>query len=156
LKIPRKSQRLCIAISATAAITAFVPVPYLASPKLDVVVVDSAGEPIEGITVRSVYQNYSAESAGHEEDQRTDKSGYAAFPAHWSSASTARRLVFTLRSAAMAGVHGGFGRHAYVFAFGKGLQGSAVSGQFVMDWTGTPEEIKTQMTVTPLPDPRYQ
>jgi hypothetical protein len=152
---PKPHRLYFLAIGAVAAAAAFVPIPYLASPQWEVLVVDGSGKPIENMTVRSVYQNYSTENAGHEEDQQTDKSGYASFPAHWSSSSAARRGVFTLLLA-MAGVHASFGQHAYVFAFGKGMEGSAVSGQYVMDWAGTPAEIKTRIIAKRLPDLRRQ
>ena len=138
-----------VGIGVVAA--ALIPIGYLASPKWDVFVVDDGGHPLEGMTVRSTYQNYSTETNGHEEDQQTDKSGHASFQAHQSSASIARCVMFTLLSA-RGGVHASFGRHAYLFAFGRGLQGSAVSGQYVMDWTGTPSEIKTRITATRVLD----
>jgi hypothetical protein len=112
-------------------------------------VVDSSGSPVECITVRLVYRNYSAEAADHEENQSTDKQGYAAFPARWSSASAARRCMFTVLSA-RAGVHASFGRHAHVFAFGQGKEGYAASGQYVADWSGSPAHLKARITAAPL------
>ena len=56
-----------------------IPIPYLASPKWDVLVVDDASSPIEGMTVRSTYQDYSTETNGHEEDKQTYKNGHASF-----------------------------------------------------------------------------
>lgn len=133
-----------------AAIT-LIPIPYLASPRWEVWVVTESGAPIEGMTVRRVYQNYSTEIEGHEEDQITDKQGYASFPPRWSSASTVRRCLFTLLSA-RAGIHASFGRHAYVFAFGNGREGNAISGQYLTDWTGKPAQMKTRITATLVHD----
>jgi len=82
-------------VSAALAVVALIPIPYLAAPTWQVWVVDEAGVPIEGMTVRRVYQNYSTESEDHTEDQITDKQGYAAFPARRSSVSTVRRCIFT-------------------------------------------------------------
>jgi hypothetical protein len=137
-------RRYHFVVGAIVIAATFIPIPYLASPRWEVLVVDSGGNPVEGMTVRSIFQNYSAEASSHEENQQTDKSGHASFPAHWLRASMSARVVFTLLSS-RAGVHAGFGRHASVFAFGHGLQGSAASGQYVLDWTGAPAEVNTQI-----------
>jgi hypothetical protein len=120
----RRGNRIWIIAALVVAL--LIPIPYLASPVWQVAVVDEAGV-VEGMTVRRVYQNYSTEAEGHEDDQTTDRQGRATFAAKWSSASIARRCVFTAFSA-LAGVHASFGRHAYVFAFGNGREGYAVSG----------------------------
>jgi hypothetical protein len=146
--LPKRRQFLFLAIVAILVASLFVPVPYLAAPKWEVVVVDGAGKALEGMTVRSVDQNYSTESVSHEADHKTDSNGQTSFPAHWSSASMARRVIFTVASAT-AGVHASFGRHATIFAFGKRLEGSAVSGRHIMDWTGAPEEVRTRIKVQP-------
>jgi hypothetical protein len=36
------------------------------------------------------------------------------------------------------------------------MEGSAVSGQYVMDWAGTPAEIKTRIIAERLPDLRQR
>jgi hypothetical protein len=137
---------------AVLAALALIPIPYLASPRWEVWVVDNAGTPIEGMTVRRVYQDYSIESEGHEEDRITNGQGYTFFPAATSSSSIAQRCIFTVLSA-RAGVHASFGRHASVFAFGNGRQGAAVSGPYVTDWTGGPAYMKSRITATLLRDP---
>lgn len=139
--------QLRIWIAAALAAMTFIPLPYLAAPQWDVVVLDDSGSPIEGITVRLVYQNYSAEDKGHEEDRTTNKQGFVSFPARWVSASIVRRCVFTILSA-RGGVHASFGRHAHVIAFGNGRKGWPLSGQNVIDWTGDPPRLKTQITAT--------
>jgi hypothetical protein len=136
-------------VGAAFAAIALIPIPYLASPRWQVWVVDGSGAPVEGMTVRLVYQNYSTEAEGHEEDQTTGKQGYVALPAHRSSASVTRRCIFTLISA-LAGVHASFGPHAYVFAFGKGMEGHAVSGRYIVNWRGSPADIETRITARPL------
>lgn len=140
-------------VGAALACAVSIPLPYLASPSWAIVVVDDSGSPIEGMTVRRVYQNYSTEGEDHSEDQLTDKQGYASFPARWSSSSIARRFVFTLLSA-RAGVNASFGRHAHVFAFGKGREGYAVNGPYVTDWTGNPPYMKSRIRATPIRNPR--
>jgi len=149
----RARNRICL-VSAALAVVALIPIPYLAAPTWQVWVVDEAGVPIEGMTVRRVYQNYSTESEDHTEDQITDKQGYAAFPARRSSVSTVRRCIFTFFSA-LALVHAGVGPHSFVFAYGNGREGSAVSGQYVTDWTGTPEYMKSRITAKLLRGPSH-
>jgi hypothetical protein len=149
----RARKRICL-VSAALAVVALIPIPYLAAPTWQVWVVDEAGVPIEGMTVRRVYQNYSTERQDHTEDQITDKRGYAAFPARRSSASTVRRCIFTSLSA-LALVHASFGPHSYVFAYGNGREGSAVSGQYVTDWTGWPEYMKSRITAELLHAPSH-
>jgi hypothetical protein len=136
-------------IIAALGVALLIPIPYLASPVWHVAVVDEAGVAVEGITVRRVYRNYSTEADGHEDDQATDRQGRATFAAKWSSASIARRCVFTAFSA-LAGAHASFNRHAYVFAFGNGREGYAVSGGRVLDWTGEPAALDSLITTTPL------
>ncbi len=138
-------------VTGLAAAAALIPIPYLASPQWRVWVVDESGAAVEGVTVRRVYQNYSAEGRSHEEDRVTDEHGSALFPPTSSSASGARLCVFTLL-AASTGIHASFGRHSYVFAFGKGIQGSATSGPYVTDWTGSPAEMNSRITVKPISD----
>jgi hypothetical protein len=123
-----------------------IPVPYLASPAWDVSVVDDTGRPVQGVTVRLSYQNYSAER--HEDDRITNERGLATFPSRELAASILERCYYTGLSAA-AGVHASFGRHASVFAFGHGLEGFATSGQFVTDWTGSPEHMDSRIELKP-------
>lgn len=100
--------------------------------------------PIETMNVRLSYENYSAESTGHEMDAITDAQGHAQFPMQKDSASIARYVRYSARSA-MEGVHASFGRHAYVFVFGQDREGEATTGDLVTDWTGTPQEMKSRI-----------
>jgi len=69
------------------------PIKTLSAPAWDVTVVDKSGVPVAGITVRESYQNYSAESTGHEEDQQTDIQGEAKFTRKTLSASLLQRVL---------------------------------------------------------------
>jgi hypothetical protein len=60
-------------VGAAFVAIALIPIPYLASPRWQVWVVDGSSAPVEGMTVRMVYQNYSTEAEGPEEDQNTGK-----------------------------------------------------------------------------------
>ncbi len=140
--------RIIALFGAMLIALSLIPIPYLASPAWDVSVVDETGQPVEGITVRLSYQNYSAERRSHEEDRITNERGIATFQRRESSASILQRLYSTGLSAA-AGVHASFGRHAWVFAFGHGLEGTATSGQSVTDWTGNPDHMESRIEVKP-------
>jgi hypothetical protein len=117
---------------------------YLASPRWEVWVLTDDGKPIPQISVRLVYQNYSAEGKSHEVTLRTDENGRVLFTPHYEKASIFQRVLYTM-SAAMAGVHASFGRHAYVFAFGGGYEGEAVTGKYVADWQGNPDAVQSRI-----------
>jgi hypothetical protein len=146
----RHKWKLIVTGSAVLAIFLLsFPIPYLASPAWNVLVVDEAGRPIPGMTVRLVYKNYSIEGDGHEEDRISDEHGRVTFPIHYLSASTLSRCYYTaLSSTAIA--HASFGPHSYVFAFGNGLEGSAISGQYETDWTGQPDHMESRIIAVPL------
>lgn len=87
------------------------PVRYLASPRWEVWVVAENGEPLSGMSVRLVYENYSAEKQGHELTLLTDAAGHALFPPQYQRACLFRGIFYTALEA-RAGVHASFGRHA--------------------------------------------
>ena len=148
--MPSSSRRLSAARFVVAGLTtAFLlaavwPITSPATPHWEVWVVDENGHALQGMTVRLVWENYSAESESHEQDLRTDENGYVVFPARTFKASALRRLFGTIR-AARAGVHASFGPHAYVFAFGRGLEGDAVAHGYITDWTGKPDEMQSRI-----------
>ena len=139
---------LCVALG-TAVL--FFPFRYIDCPAWDVWTLDRAGKPLTGITVRLSCRNYSADFASHEENAITDGNGYAAFRAHYSRSSLAQRILVTARSAA-TGVHGSFGPHANVIAFGRGLQGVNVDRyrNIVIEWTGKPAHMESQIVLEPV------
>lgn len=138
---------LIVVVCFALIILCFLPMPYLVCPSWEVWVVDQSGTPQKGMTVRLSYQDYSLEKEGHDEDAVIDTMGYAYFAKRESRASLASRFFGALHSAATGGVHAGFGRHAFVFAFGNGKQGHAVSGKYVTDWTGSPEHMQSKIVV---------
>jgi len=125
------------------------PVSLLAAPQWDVVVVDGHNKPVEGITVRETWQNYSVEMEGHEANCQTDTNGHATFPAQNSEYSVLRQIAGTASALVHLGVHASYGPHATVFAFGKGLEGTATTGTFVTDWTGSPSLMRSRIVVRP-------
>jgi hypothetical protein len=140
------ARRVVVGLASVLLIISLLPIRYLASPRWDVWVATDEGKPRAGISVRLVYQNYSAEGQSHEVTLRTDENGRVLFPVQYGRASLLQRLVYTVSSAA-AGVHASFGRHAYIFAFGDGYEGTAVTGKYVTDWRGTPESMESRIVV---------
>ena len=126
------------------------PVSRLAAPQWEVAVVDQRGKPVEGVTVRESWQNYSNEMEGHEADRQTDANGRATFPAQKSDYSVPRQIAGTLSALAHLNAHSSYGPHATLFAFGKGLEGSATTGNFVTDWTGSPALMRSRIVVKPM------
>ena len=137
-------RRVVVVLASVLLIVSLLPMRYLASPRWDVWIVTDDGRPLAGINVRLVYQNYSTEGQSHEVTLRTDENGRVMFPAQYERASLVQRLFYTASSAG-AGVHASFGRHAYVFAFGDGDEGDAVTGKYVTDWHGTPESMQSRI-----------
>jgi len=127
-----------ILVAAAVGLLFCIPLPRTAVPDWSVTVVDGSGLPVEGITVRESYQDYSIESQGHENDRLTDAFGETHFARVTVWYSLGRRAAGAILSTLRGGVHASFGTHASVFAFGKG-EGSAVRNGYVEDWTGSPE-----------------
>ena len=93
-----KRRLLLFGIVIVVAVLAYwlVPASVLAAPQWEVVVVDEQGKPVEGITVRETWQNYSVEMEGHEADRQTDASGHATFPAQKSPHSALVQIAGNL------------------------------------------------------------
>ena len=148
----RQNRRTHWALWVVALGTAvlFFPFRYIDCPGWDVWTLNRAGKPLSGITVRLSCRNYSADFASHEKNAITDGNGHAAFRARYSRSSLAQRILVTARSAA-TGVHGSFGPHANVIAFGRGLQGVDVerNRNIVIEWTGKPAHMKSQIVLEP-------
>jgi hypothetical protein len=127
---------------------ALVPFASPNCPDWTVTVVDKQGQSIPGLTVRLSYQNYSLEDESHEMDKITDQRGQVTFPAQIIRASLLRRCYYTLLSA-RAGVHASFGPAASVFAFGEGMEGSAVDPKrgILTVWRGTPSRMQSRIVV---------
>jgi hypothetical protein len=127
-------------------IAASIPFPSLVAPDWIVSVVDASGIPVEGITVRESYQDYSAEFDGGEEDRMSDLQGRVFFPAKKLWASALKRF-FVAASEAMGGVHASFGCHDHLMAFGKGFEGDAIEANKILDWNGSPTVMKTRIVL---------
>ena len=145
-------RRRCVLFWALAASTLAIivaagwPVTSLETPRWEVWVVDENGKPLEGMTVRLCYQNYSAEAVGHEQDLYTDATGHVVFPARTITVSLFNRAIGVVR-AAQQGVHASFGPHAYVFVFGRGREAFVTSSGVVPHWTGKSAEMESRFIV---------
>jgi len=126
-------------------------VSSLAAPDWEITVVDEHGRPVEGMTVRETWQNYSVEATGHEMDRQTDANGHATFPAHETEYSRLSQVAGTLSALIHFNVHASYGPRASVFAFGKNLEGTATTGEYVTDWTGYPSSMQSRIVVRPGP-----
>jgi hypothetical protein len=140
-------------VVAIIALLIFNPaISYLASPRWEVFVADESGQPLQGMTVRLSWAHYSVEDLDHEEDLKTDENVYVVFPAKTSKASLVGRMVGRIES--VPGFphypHSSFGPHAFVFAFGNGLEGSAVDGKYLTDWTGKPALMQSRIIAKPM------
>ena len=125
------------------------PFESLQAPLWEVSVVDQSNRPIGGVTVRESYQHYSAQFSGGETDLITDDQGRVIFPAKTLRANIFKRSA-VIASSATGGVHASFGPHAYVFAFGNGVEGSPVKNGYVEDWTGSPKVNRSVIVTHPL------
>jgi hypothetical protein len=141
-----------IAVLSIAALVVFLAWPTTTAqcPMWEVWVVDESGQPLQGMTVRLTYQNYSAELESHSEDLQTDAKGYVFFHARSLRVPRVQRALVTALSAT-GGVHASFGPHAWVWTFGKGLEGNAVNDGHITDWTGTPPRMASKIVATPRP-----
>ncbi len=140
----RNTRRVVAILAVGLFILSLLPMPYLASPCWDVRVATNDGRALAGINVRLVYQNYSTDGRSHEVTLTTDENGRVLFPAQHGRAFLVQRLFYTI-SSAQAGIHASLGRHAYVFTFGSGYEGDAVTGKYITDWRGTPESMESRI-----------
>jgi len=84
-------------------------------PEQHVLVVTEDMHPISNILVRQIWQDYSLEARGHEEDLPTDVNGRVTFPARTIRASLLMRIFGPLKSVLGQGVHASFGIHTDMF-----------------------------------------
>lgn len=126
-------------------------VPYrgVVAPDWTVTVVDEAGGPVAGMTVREAFKDYSHMGEGGEADGVTDAAGRVHFPLRKEWKTLGGWLLHGLIS--LPGfVHNSYGVSAFVFAFGNGLEGSWVERGMVADWTGSPNVMQSTIVVKPM------
>lgn len=91
-------------------------------PSQNVLVVTDDWRPVQGAGVRQIWQNYSLESQGHEEDLSTDENGRITFPRRTIRASISRRVLHPIWNILRQGVHASFGIHIDMFPLGDVTQ----------------------------------
>ena len=145
------SRRYAAALAALGLVLAAIPIPSAHCPAWTVTAVEPSGNTVAGVTVRLSYTNYSAEGVQHEMDRTTDETGQAVFPPQTLYASALRRAYYTVLSAC-AGVHASFGPSAYVFGFGKGMEGHDVDpkGDILVFWHGQPSRMASRIVMKPV------
>ena len=109
--LPRRHTALLL-----LAVVMLMPYQTTVVPEWRIRVVDRDGAPVVGEPVREIWQHYSLEGDGHEEERLTDENGYVVFPERTIWASPLRRIVFTSLAAVLSLAHGGMGVHAWVMA----------------------------------------
>lgn len=91
-------------------------------PPQSVLVVTRDWRPIQGVMVRQIWQHYSIESNGHEQDLKTDENGRLVFPGRTIRASILRRTLHPCWNVLTHGAHASFGIHTDVFTVNGGSE----------------------------------
>lgn len=88
-------------------------------PSQRVLVTTNDKHPISNALVRQIWQHYSLERYGHEEDLPTDAHGRVTFPTRTIRAPLIWRVLGPLAGIAGQGVHASFGVHTNMFPLPK-------------------------------------
>lgn len=89
-------------------------------PPKSVLVLTEDRKPIEGASVRQIWQNYSLESDGHEQDLTTNESGRVTFPRRTIRANILKRAVRPIWNIFRQGIHASYGIHTEILELGGG------------------------------------
>src|SRR5439155_8221502 len=116
-----RPSRLALAIIAVVAAILLFPFKQTIAPEWTIYTLDADRHPLANITVREVWQQYSLENEGHEEDCLTDSSGRVQFPRRNLRSSISQRLIGCFKQVMMTRVHTSCGAKSYLVAFGKGV-----------------------------------
>jgi hypothetical protein len=128
---------LALLMAAIILIAVFLPLPQVVAPDWTITTLDAAHQPLAGITVREVWQQYSLEKTSQEEDRITDGKGQAHFSRRTRWASYGTRFFGCAEQVVAAGVEASCGAHSYLVAFGHGVD--------TMDWEDSDQENATSM-----------
>lgn len=94
-------------------------------PEQHVLVVNQDMRPIKGVLVRQIWQHYSLERRGHEEDVLTDVEGRVTFPKRTMRSNLVWRICGPVVNVVTQGVHASFGIHTHMLALGEGTKTGA-------------------------------
>jgi hypothetical protein len=98
-------------VVALLAIVLLYPFKTTVAPAERVLVVTKDMHPVKDALIRQIWQNYSLEFGGHEEDLPTDVHGRVTLPERTIRANLIWRILGPLASIAGQGVHASFGAH---------------------------------------------
>ncbi len=108
-------KRIIVVLLLIGVVVALYPFKKTLVPSQQVLVTTKDMHPIRGALVRQIWQDYSLERSGHEEDLSTNVHGRITFPARTIRAPLIWRLLGPLASIAGQGVHASFGVHTDMF-----------------------------------------
>ena len=94
-------------------------------PKQHVLVVNQDMRPIKGVLVRQIWQHYSLEGDGHEEDLLTDVGGRVTFAKRTMRSNLVWRICGPIVNIVTQGAHASFGVHTDMFTLGEGAETAA-------------------------------
>ena len=81
----------------------------------NVLVITDDGTPIQNALVRQIWQHYSLEYRGHEEDLKTGANGRVTFPERTIRASLVTRVAYPIWILFNTGIHASFGVRTDMF-----------------------------------------
>ena len=96
-------------------------------PAKTVLVISRDSKPVQGAKIRQIWQNYSIETTGHEEDLFTGEDGRVFFPPRTVRASLLQRAYRPLGNILTQGVHASFGVHTDILYLNGDKEGLASS-----------------------------
>jgi hypothetical protein len=128
----KSHRRLTVPLLIAFIIAGFIPFETSVVPLWKIKVVDSSGNPLGGIGVRQVWQDYSTESSSHEQDLITDSNGYVIFPARSVKAGLLRRLVYPIINL-LSGAHASWGASSWVIVLVKDASKESGSARWSSD-----------------------
>jgi hypothetical protein len=131
------SSRLTLIVLAFLAALSFVPFNQIIAPEWTIHTLDPSRRPLANMTVREVWQQYSLENMGHEEDRLTDSGGRVQFPRRYRRSSMGQRFIGCLKQVMTTGVHASCGAKSYLVAFGNGVD--------TLDWADRSQEYGTTL-----------
>ena len=91
------------------AVVLLYPFESMVAPARNVLVITEDSRAVQGAKVRQIWQNYSIETTGHEEDSFTGEDGRVSFPRRTIRATLLWRGYRVLANVLTQGVHASFG-----------------------------------------------
>src|SRR5712671_410850 len=105
------SRKLKWGIILVAVVLILYPFKTTVAPEQHFLVVTNDMHPVKDALIRQIWQNYSLEFGGHEEDLPTDVHGRVTLPNRTIRANLIWRILGPFASIAGQGVHASFGAH---------------------------------------------